>query len=84
MDVEQVKNRIALMDSVVLVKPSLDGSGFDLKTYLENVEVELINAALVKSCGVVAVAAKLLGIRRTTLIEKMKRYQIHKNKCVSE
>ena len=84
MDVEQTQNRMALMDSIILVKPSLDAQGFDLKVYLENIEVELINVALEKSRGIVAMAAKLLGIRRTTLIEKMKKYQIYKNKCIND
>jgi sigma-54 specific flagellar transcriptional regulator A len=49
---------------------------FDLKEHLAQVELELITEALAESGGVVARAAKRLGLRRTTLVEKMKKYQI--------
>ena len=50
--------------------------GFDLKTYISNVEVKIIEEALDSSDGVIAHAAKSLGLRRTTLAEKMRKYQI--------
>ena len=49
----------------------------DLRVYLRDVEVVLIESALKKSDGVVSKAAELLKINRTTLIEKMKKLQIN-------
>ncbi|WIO73445.1 sigma-54 dependent transcriptional regulator [Porticoccaceae bacterium LTM1] len=54
----------------------LPRSGVDLKEYLSNMEVELINQALRDSDWVVARAAKLLGLQRTTLVEKIRKYDI--------
>ena len=48
----------------------------DVKAHLSAVEQQLIHSALQKAEGVVAKAAELLGIGRTTLVEKMKRYGI--------
>jgi sigma-54 specific flagellar transcriptional regulator A len=53
-------------------------NGFDLKEYLVEIETKLINQALNKSNQVVARAATLLAIRRTTLVEKMKKYGIQR------
>ena len=50
----------------------------DLRVYLRDVEVVLIESALKKSDGVVSKASDLLKINRTTLIEKMKKYSIPK------
>jgi len=49
---------------------------FDLKSYLEEVERNYIQQALDQSDGVVSNAAKRLGLRRTTLIEKMRKYSM--------
>ena len=49
---------------------------FDVKAHLTEVERQLIESALGKSDGVVARAAELLGVGRTTLVEKMRRYGI--------
>jgi len=54
----------------------LDDEEFDLKAHLSNLEQILIEEALDKSNGVVAHAAKRLNIRRTTLVEKMRKYEI--------
>ncbi|MEX0619525.1 MAG: sigma-54 dependent transcriptional regulator, partial [Pseudohongiellaceae bacterium] len=51
-------------------------SGLDLKQYLGNLEQELIEQALGDSDGVVARAAERLHIRRTTLVEKMRKYNL--------
>ena len=50
-----------------------DDQGFDLKEHLRTTESELIRQALIASDGVVAKAAKMLQVRRTTLAEKVKR-----------
>ncbi len=51
-------------------------NGLDLKEYLANLEKTLIRQALEDAGGVVARAAEKLHIRRTTLVEKLKKYQI--------
>lgn len=50
--------------------------GIDLKDTLEELENRLILEALQKAGGVKNKAAKLLGLNRTTLIEKMKKKQM--------
>ena len=40
---------------------------------MAEIEVELIRAALQQADGVVAHAAPLLGLRRTTLVEKLRK-----------
>ena len=49
-------------------------AGFDLRAYLEGLEQRLIERALECSGGTVAQAARLLGLRRTTLVEKLRKY----------
>lgn len=51
----------------------LDALGLGLKEFLDAVEERLLDEALVKSDGVKNQAAELLGIKRTTLIEKLKK-----------
>ena len=50
----------------------------DLRKHLRDVEVVLIEAALEKTEGMVSQAASSLKLRRTTLIEKMKKLMIEK------
>ena len=52
--------------------------GLDLKEYLANLEKDLIEQALDDSSGVVARAADRLHIRRTTLVEKMRKFNLQK------
>ena len=47
--------------------------GLNLKDFLDTVESRLIDEALGKAEGVKNQAAELLGIKRTTLIEKLKK-----------
>jgi len=49
-------------------------NGIDLKDYLSNLERQLIQQALDEASGVVARAAEKLRIRRTTLVEKVRKY----------
>lgn len=51
----------------------LDSMGLNLKDFLEAVENRLVDEALQKSDGVKNQAAEFLGIKRTTLIEKLKK-----------
>ena len=57
----------------------LPPSGLDLKDYIESIEIGLIRQALERSGGVVAHAAKLLNTRRTTLVEKLRKYSLHRD-----
>jgi sigma-54 specific flagellar transcriptional regulator A len=52
----------------------LPAGGLDLKDYLGNLERSLIQQALDDAGGVVARAAERLRVRRTTLVEKMRKY----------
>ncbi|MBL4821325.1 MAG: sigma-54-dependent Fis family transcriptional regulator, partial [Gammaproteobacteria bacterium] len=59
-------------------QPTLPLGGLDLKKYLTNLERGLIEQALGDSRGVVARAADRLHIRRTTLVEKIRKYDLQK------
>ncbi|MEQ9417445.1 MAG: sigma-54 dependent transcriptional regulator [Salinisphaeraceae bacterium] len=54
----------------------LTSAGVDLRALTTRLEVRLITQALSLNDGVVARAAKMLGLRRTTLVEKMRKYDI--------
>jgi len=54
----------------------LPDEGVNLKEMLSELEVDLIRQALEQQDWVVARAADLLGMRRTTLVEKMKKFQL--------
>ena len=60
-------------DGSEIVLSGLTEDGIDLKSRLAEVERTLIMQALDLSGGVVAQAAKLLGLRRTTLVEKIRK-----------
>ena len=77
---EELQGRDALMGNL----PSLESGallppeGIDLKEYLGNLEQDLIQQALDDAAGVVARAAERLRIRRTTLVEKMRKYGMNR------
>ena len=56
---------------------ALPAGGLDLKQYLARIEQDMIHQALVESDGVVQRAAELLGVGRTTLVEKIRRYELN-------
>jgi sigma-54 specific flagellar transcriptional regulator A len=64
---------MASLDSPAL----LPVNGIDLKDYLANLERSLIQQALDEASGVVARAAEKLRIRRTTLVEKVRKYGLN-------
>ncbi len=55
--------------------------GIDLKEQVAQYEINLIRQALDEAEGVVAHAAKRLGMRRTTLVEKLRKYGIQKDEA---
>jgi sigma-54 specific flagellar transcriptional regulator A len=72
---DPVAERAALLP-VVNDAPALEipAGGMDLRHYLESLEQGFIVKALKSTGGTVAQAAQLLGLRRTTLAEKLRKY----------
>jgi sigma-54 specific flagellar transcriptional regulator A len=62
----------------------LPEEGLDLKEYLNELEISLIRQALDDAEGVVAQAARRLGMRRTTLVEKIRKYGIQREDGTTE
>ena len=56
--------------------PELPENGADLKTILEAVEEKMIGDALERTGGNKNRAAELLGLNRTTLVEKLRRRRV--------
>ncbi len=87
---EEVINRVMAKEAeaVVIAKPGnssidalpvLPSEGVDLKVYLAKLERHFINQALNDAHGVVAHAANRLKLRRTTLVEKMRKYGLNRS-----
>jgi sigma-54 dependent transcriptional regulator, flagellar regulatory protein len=51
-----------------------NGQPIDLKREIESIELEQIHVALELADGIIAEAARLLSLKRTTLVEKMRKY----------
>lgn len=67
-----------VLDTALAVAPvTLPHGGINLKKHLAGIERDMIVRALAESDGVVQHAAKMLGIGRTTLVEKIRRYDIN-------
>lgn len=56
----------------------LPRNGIDLKEHIKSLEITLIQQALDESGGVVARAATRLKMRRTTLVEKLRKYGLQR------
>ena len=61
------------------IERALPEEGIDLKDFLARTEIQMIEDALDRTNGVVAKAAELLGLGRTTLVEKMKKLGIERH-----
>ncbi|HCO44542.1 MAG TPA: sigma-54-dependent Fis family transcriptional regulator, partial [Gammaproteobacteria bacterium] len=59
-------------------------AGINLKDHLEDLERTYIQQALTEANEVVAHAAELLNMRRTTLVEKMRKYGLQRAGSVSD
>ncbi|UCE88080.1 MAG: sigma-54-dependent Fis family transcriptional regulator [Pseudomonadota bacterium] len=68
---------------VLQMPAQLPNDGLDLKEHLSNLEHSLIKQALEEADGVVAHAAKRLRMRRTTLVEKMRKYGLQRSNQAS-
>ncbi len=66
------------IDADVDAPQSLPPEGVNLKEMLAELEVNMISQALEAQGGVVARAADMLGMRRTTLVEKMRKYNLQR------
>lgn len=66
------------LNPVASSEPELPADGLDLKEHLANLEYLLIKQALDEAAGIVAHAAQRLKMRRTTLVEKMRKYGIQR------
>ena len=58
-------------------KTPAPGRPIDLKREIETIELEQIHVALDLADGIISEAARLLTLKRTTLIEKMRKYGVH-------
>ncbi len=64
------------IDGDPAVESALQNGGINLKDHLSAIEIGLIRKALEKADGTVAEAARLLNMRRTTLVEKLRKYRL--------
>jgi sigma-54 specific flagellar transcriptional regulator A len=62
----------------------LPEEGIDLRAHLLDIERKLVTQALERSEGVVAHAARLLGLRRTTLVEKLRKLDLMSGDLATE
>ena len=63
---------------------SLPPDGLDLRDHLFTIERNLIQQALNRAGGTVAHAARLLKLRRTTLVEKLRKFEMLNETAASE
>ncbi len=69
-------------DADAYLSSQLPEDGVNLKEYLSELEINLIRQALEQQDWVVARAADKLGMRRTTLVEKMRKYDIQREEHI--
>ena len=74
----QVMNGTATGERNTVSDDVLPAEGIDLKAHLLSLESTLIKQALGEANGVVAHAAQRLNMRRTTLVEKMRKYGLQR------
>src|SRR3546814_8934446 len=66
-----------LASAAPTAKTPAPGRPIDLKREIETIELEQIYVALDLADGIISEAARLLTLKRTTLIEKMRKYGVH-------
>jgi sigma-54 dependent transcriptional regulator, flagellar regulatory protein len=71
-DAAAAADPVAMPDS----RAQLPNEGLDLRAYLADIERNLIEQALQRVNGTVAHAARLLNLRRTTLVERLRKLGI--------
>jgi len=73
-----------LMPAADFQTSPLPRDGIDLKEHISSMECSLIKQALDEAGGVVAHAAKRLKMRRTTLVEKLRKYGLQRSEAATE
>jgi len=73
----------SLVSSTDFQPSRLPREGLDLKEHISSMECTLIKQALDEADGVVAHAAKRLKMRRTTLVEKLRKYGLQRTESVT-
>lgn len=73
---QKFRSRLVALPSVTVPSVQLPESGLSLPDALGQLEMSLIRQALRRTGGNKSMAASLLGINRTTLVEKIKRLPI--------
>ena len=74
----------ATASAATAAEVQLPAEGLDLRAYLTAIERRLIEQALASANGTVAHAARLLNLRRTTLVEKLRKLGIGTAECLTE
>ena len=74
-DVNDLTPEIRETPPLAAIDPFLPDDGLDFETYISGVELALIRRSLERTQGNKRQAAKLLKLKRTTLIEKLKRLE---------
>ena len=75
-DVEDLPIEIQQAQAVAVSSDvTLPENGLDLESYISTIERELISRSLERTGGNKGAAAKLLNLKRTTLVEKLKRFE---------
>jgi sigma-54 specific flagellar transcriptional regulator A len=78
---EEAADKAAAASDKLAVLPE---EGIDLRAHLTEIERKLVVQALERSQGVVAHAARLLGLRRTTLVEKLRKLDLMSSDLATE
>jgi sigma-54 specific flagellar transcriptional regulator A len=73
---EQALQMLLAQEDHQALLAQLPPDGIDLRDHLFTIERHLIRQALGRTNGTVAQAARLLRLRRTTLVEKLRKFQM--------
>ncbi|HEY7292580.1 MAG TPA: sigma-54 dependent transcriptional regulator [Vicinamibacterales bacterium] len=75
-DVDDLSSEIQQAEVLVMAAPlTLPEEGLNLDEYVAKIERELIERSLERTGGNKGAAARLLNLKRTTLVEKLKRFE---------
>jgi sigma-54 specific flagellar transcriptional regulator A len=77
------RRRSAAVDAPPANVVAVPREGIDLREHLGNIEKQLIRSALELTDGTVAHAARLLKLQRTTLVEKLRKYELQARDVVA-
>ncbi|MDX2462939.1 MAG: sigma-54 dependent transcriptional regulator [Porticoccus sp.] len=80
-DSQEQNHQAGISPSEMVILPQ---GGIDLKNHLADIECSLMTQALGEVDWVVARAAKLLNLQRTTLVEKMRKFEISRPDDMTE